>query len=782
MSRTTPSGGPPSGRRPSARRGSTKPVPARGRRKPAVPAASRLPALRTPASTPLIAPERKTFARRLHAGVLKLKGGLGNTGLCPLGILVGLAAGWQLCGAHRLVLAALDALPTTTAMFASVVLLSAALGPWIPERIVLSASRFLRHRHMESSEMKDVDQTGTFWMLRAIRHRDPGTSWLTFAILASAAGTISLLTLASAATAVAIYQFLQEGFFWTQLTRALLEWGGVTLWLGLSWVLNGLLAATLLPVQLPWMAKDGRRSPGTASLWLGIGAAFWMFEIAANFGLSAVQAYLIGILPMFALAGMGASWSRRSDVAARPDPSADPVAPEQRGRGDWLIWLSLVVLGLAAAWIGGGFITCVRNVSGVTVAISPLALFFMLTGMGIVAAGIHLSGREQSASGCGMGLWAAGLGGGIIATTLAYVPIGGVLAPMQAVLAAVPIGYALGYTERAWLARAGSGALGFAQLLSALLGSLAVGIITGTWWLMPVVGAIGAVCVGALVLMAFGGLVQIYQQDRSVRVHQQRLALVFASLAGAISLFPANARRWLDIERRNVVGGAGHVDLDWLHLDTALTSHRVCLIGITPESLASLAHPPSAHVDILPMTPRGEPRLAWTGDSQRVRIASVEALRALRLERRRYDVVYQYTGNADPRDRFAAYSVEWFETLRGRLAPGGMIVLDVVLASWTPAALQVIAATFEHATGLPAEWTLTSGEGGPILRFRSSSAGVTNDAEQPGGWAPVAGLLEGAEHIGLHSLKRDRLTALLRTNTGTTVSGLLAWLESCRAR
>ena len=113
----------------------------------------------------------------------------------PVAVLIGLAAGWQWSGMRTILASAIDPLPATTTMLGAIVLLTTAVGPWLPERIIHWIAHIIGRRSRQA-DMPVADGTGTFWMLRAIRDRDESLMWLVLALLASLAGAVSL-TMAS---------------------------------------------------------------------------------------------------------------------------------------------------------------------------------------------------------------------------------------------------------------------------------------------------------------------------------------------------------------------------------------------------------------------------------------------------------------------------------------------------------------------------------------------------------------------------------------------------------
>jgi len=222
-----------------------------------------------------------------------------------------------------------------------------------------------------------------------------------------------------------------------------------------------------------------------------------------------------------------------------------------------------------------------------------------------------------------------------------------------------------------------------AQLISALLAGSAIGLVVGQWWAMPKLGPMGMVTAGALLMLAFGGLMQIYEENRPIRTQRQRLALVFASLAGVILLFPSDARRWARWEREHASVEAAGPDLAWLAAGEIGEADKLCVIGIDPRLAVPWLAAHDGHADLFELSDRAwHPAPAWSTGA-RLRISPMPAFRALRLERRRYELIYQRTSSRRPTHRFAEYSAEWFVRLAERTAAGGRILIDVPLAGLT---------------------------------------------------------------------------------------------------
>ena len=461
--------------------------------------------------------------------------------LHPAAVLLGLAAGWQWSGMRMILGAILDPSPATVTMLGAIALLMAAVGPRVPGRMVLGFVRLFGRRWRIRGTAAPGDST-TFWMLQAVRNRDESLLWLSLAVLCSTAGAVTLLTILLRAPATQLYHYLLDHFFWTSLTLAMLEWVGITLLTGSVWLMNGLSVGALASAAAA--RTESRRSPPgiAAGLLLGLAIAWMLDDRWADRGMSGTQVLMLGVLPMFALSVIAVRLSQRAELRRLADAAPEADVPELSGRAEGWIWLSLVVWGLGSVLAGSGWLSCrwilASHHAGTW---DELSGYLLVLGTGAALASFHAQRRKQSASGCGMALWVAGIGTGTAAMLTAYRPTGAAAGLLQIALLALPIGYALHYAERAWLARAGSETLGFTQMMTALLGGCAISLIAAHRWVQPALGPIGMMTAGALVMLAYGGLVQIYEEDRPTHIRRLRLGLVFASLAAAISSAPSGA-------------------------------------------------------------------------------------------------------------------------------------------------------------------------------------------------------------------------------------------------
>ncbi len=677
---------------------------------------------------------------------------------------------------------AIDPLPATTAMVGAIALLTAALGPWVPERMVLGVARFIRQRSRRAGGPA-VDGTGTFWMLRAVRDRDEPLMWLSLSVLAAAAAGISLLTLVLTRTFVGVYEYMLDRFFWTNLTLAGLEWVGVALLIGPLCLVYGVVAATLAPV-VGAGTRSQRRPPGVVSgVLVGLGAAWLAHQEWAEWALSGRQEFMAGVLAMFVLAGLSARLSQRADRLCRPDGDGEAMAPEVTAGAEALIWLLLVAWGIASVLVGSGWAAC--RSAGTSVPTPPSGVFgwcILVTAVGMGMASLYARGTRRSASGCGMAAWAAGVGAGGAATLTSYYPAATWGSVVQVLMAALPFGYALHYAERAWLARVGSETLGFAQLMSAVLGGLGIGVIAVRWWALPTLGAMGMMTGGALLMLASGGMMQIYEEDRPARIRHLRLALVFASLAGATVLFPADAQRWARLVRQRRQAEPTTLGLDWLASEELPPARRVCLIGVDPTAAAQWPGLGKAYVDIIPLVPGARSSGTTLPAGGRTQVLQVSAFRMLRLEHLRYDLSYQRGSTSRRMCGFAEYSAEWLARLARRTRPGGRVVIDAPLAGMTARAIAVIAVTFEHAMAAPANWVVVDAGGEPQFRLTAApGSAVPAEAEWQGQWSPVEWLLADHPNLRAHSIQRDWITHALRTEEPVPVSSLVQWLNDCRS-
>lgn len=702
------------------------------------------------------------------------------TGPVPPGaamIMLGLAVGWQ-CAAFQSILASvIGPDPETTAMVVVIALLAAAVGPWLPGRVILEIAQAIQRKNRASTG-PDAETSGSFWILRAVHERDDSLVWLSVSVLACAAGVLSLMTLLLAGPFAHAYHYLLKHFFWSHLTLSAMEWLAAAMLIGPSWIIHGLLAATLATVAGP---DEPAQQPSrvVAGALLGLGLALIIHDKWAAGVLSAGQEFMAGLLPVFLVAAFAAKMSQWADRLPR-SLTTDKAAPELPGGAEGLIWVSLVVWGISAALTGSGWVLCQQSAVSRTGLISAAwGSYTVAVGAGAAAAWWHTRRRARSASGCGMAAWTAGLCAGAAATIAAFHPDSRWSSLVELALLGLSFGYALHYAELAWLARAGCGAQGFAQLAGAILAGLAAGFIATPWWAINALGPVGLITAGSLLMMSLGGIVQIYEADRPSRTRHQRLAVVFASLAGAILLFPTATRRW-DHWQATAGPPASPADLTWLASSELPPSRHVCLIGVDVPSTLAWPGLGSARVDILPFQSSDHRAGRVPRPPGRTRVLKTSPFRALRIEHHLYDLVYLQGRRAGLDNRFPEYTVEWLSRLAARTKPHGRIVVDVPITGMNAESLVVIASTLQAATGSPAGWLLQNADHGPTLRLMSSPGTDSVPADPRAPLMPVVALPGGDHPPRSHSIQYNQIAASLRLRSRHTLEQLEVRPESHR--
>ncbi len=651
--------------------------------------------------------------------------------------------------------AAIEPTPGTAAMLTAVALLAAAIGPWLPERVLGTLARFLERRR---SAGRIADRPPADPSSPAGDH-EGALFYLSIALVCCTAGVVALATLALADPWHRAHEFLLARFFWTNLTLTALDWGWVAVSAGPSWIMLGLLYAMLCLVPHPRPTAGRHISEVAPGFLVGVGFALWAGEQARQGAVSCEQVFLLGVLGMFLMAGVAAY---RVQSSTRPAPPAGDDLPEVAPEGESVIWMSIVLWGAAASLLTIGWSSSFCRAEHAQSA-GTVSLFCLAVAAGYVAT--SLSPRTPGVNGCGMATWAAGIISALAITVTSLRPENSHLP--SGILIGAALGYALHQAETAWLQRVGSEAAGFAQLASALLTGAAIGLITGAWIAVPRLGAMGAAVAGALLMMGFGGLVQIYEKNCPVTVRHRRLAVIFASLAGAILVLPSDVQRWTQ----------------WEQLTAPRSSvRRVGLNGLLPGVVGPVCvidtqltrvqvDTRSASAERIPFGPFCRTSLAVPS-----RFSAHSAMRRLRLGHRRYALIYQRVPLAVGMLDDAQYSREWLEILRSHTSSGGHVVVDVDLATCDVEAIRVIAGTFRNAMNPSALWRIeTSDRREAILRLLCMPGSHASDLSA--GWQSVDALLDGADP-GEHSLRRSRLAGHARPED-TAIA--LRFLEACSA-
>ncbi len=674
-------------------------------------------------------------------------------------MLIGLAAGWQWAGMERILAAVLGPLPDVAGMFAVIALLAAAAGPWIPERLA-AAVGYRRARRMRTGgahgESGDAD-----WMLRSLRARDESLLWLLISLLACVQGLANLLVLALTGPFDRSHAYLLDHFFWTHLTLVALRWSAAVLLTGPGWMILGLLAVLPAPLANGRGDSPSRAGAVVAGLLLGLGLACSTGGLMRRAELSGDQILLLGLLPAFALAALAAFRSQRLDAQPAARRFASPSPPELQARGEGWIWLAGVIWGLGTAAATVGRLAVEPGSPSGFEPVESAGRTLALAGLAALLAGRQLRDSRRSAAGCGMAVWAAGAGTGAGAILTAFRPDSAPAAALVQGVCSLPAGYALAYITHAWLARTGGRASGFAQLLSAVLGGSGIGLIAGCWVLRPSLGPIGTMAAAALVLLAFGGLVQIHESSQPARTRHLRLSLVFGGLAVALVLFPAGARRWA----RSIAEGAGHpgaIVLPEALRSCILSTTRVCIIASTPAAAEALGRSLPARADVFGARRDEAPLRAG-----RAARSDMRWFTDLRIGRRQYDAIIYLPPPLSRTRAGADYSLEALSLLADRLRPGGRVVMFVPPEVVRHGRLDVVAATFAAVFG-EASGYLALREPGPdaglIMVSRRPDDPPTTTSDKGLNFNPLDLLAAGARRGSrpVHSMRRDRLSLSVR--------------------
>lgn len=685
-----------------------------------------------------------------------------------------MGAGLQWVSLQRMVSSLIDPTGTTTAMVGAISLLAAAVGPWLPVRVALGVTQLINRRRSAQAASSGVEP-GTFWMLRALRDQTPSLTWLSFSILAAIAGAGGLFILMLSRSMETLLAYLLQRFFWTDLTLTLLDWLSTVALIGPLFLLLGLLWAAAARLGTHRSGEPRPIGPMLSGTFLGLGLGVACADIWTDRGLAAEQLLLIGVMLMFVLAGASAVISLHSERIEQQGDLRKAEGPELTSGGEGRIWVCLVVWGVAAVLAGAGWTSTQHGVEIHNVAAADTGAYLLLIGIGAWAACWHVNRGQRSGSGCGMATWAAGIGAGI--AVLLLVHGGGRLAHAFSGMAlGLPLGYSLQYIRRAWMARAGSRTRGWAQLAGGLWAGCAVGTLLAGNWLLPMLGPIGTLTTASLLMLAFGGLVQIYERDRPTRVQNYRLAAIFMSLAAALLLFPHSARQWS--ERRTPAMTARIPSTESLARLGLPPIPRVCVIGTGTEAVEQIRSLGAGRIHVFPATARREDRLpAEVGPITGLVVSDQPPSRAFRTLRVSYDLIYQYGDGGQADTPLAGYTAEWLARLADRTVPGGWVVVDVPLDSMSRQGIKVLVETLRSATGGSIFLSLETHTPPTVVRLaarvHTPFASLTSPSA---GWRSADKLADEGERARVHSLRRDSLRTALRSAEGQRTS-LPAWLE-----
>lgn len=612
-----------------------------------------------------------------------------------------------------------------TSTLGVVLLLCLAVGPHLPEWIAGPLRALGRSRDLLAA-------------LVGVRPGQETDRARATSVFCGAAGILCVIQLALSGPYLRLHAYFLEHFFWTPLTLVLLNAIGLGLLLGAAWCVQGLIVVMLAsgrgwgrPSPEPHWSPAGQAIVGCALAWAT--ASAWLDR-----GMSGHQLYLIGALPLFVMSVVCVG-VRRAPLAAATQPADLSEAPDLAGADVWVCVGSLLTWAMGAVFVMGGLAgSGPAGSSGWYRSCS-----WLLLGIGVGGLGRWRGALRPAAplSDAGLWMWVCGLA---CAGALRIQPWGswnwfGLL------VAGWMLGYVLHWLEQASLARLGRERLVCAQLTTTVSAGAAAGLAVAHWWALPLLGSAGLLILGVLTLLGTAGILQIYTQDRPSHVRHARLALVFATLGGAILIFPGEVRQALQRERTAAQEAPAAAMDAWL-AESLARARSVCWLGpARPEELRRRA---DGRVVFLPTTGGGEG------------LRSPAAMNVL-TSRRRFDLLYQCWPQAG--ERFPQYSLEWFTRLVDAVGSDGRLVVDVPRAGLSAAALDVIAFTFLQACGGRAAAAHLSGPGGDWLRLTSPAdlPHSTSGHSLPQ-WTTLDA--DAGQARAVHSLTRDQLT--LRLDAG----------------
>lgn len=659
-------------------------------------------------------------------------------------LMIGLSAGLQFHGVRAMFAAEIDPLPATSTLVSVIALLAVALGTAVARRTGTALRKFSRR------------WTGRFEDTLA-------QPLLPLTLASAAAGFLTLLAVAFSGPVFGIYHLLLDQFFWTNVTLAGLEWAMV----------GGLLAAPGLAIGMLLTMLNAPRSGAVGSeraliirqgaILAGIALATLIDTIAGR-GLTAERLVLAGTLPLFVVAAGGMFMPHR--------PQRLPIRPQvgwmltNRSAGvNPVSGLALLIWASAMAAACASWLACRSELGG------PIRLRFAALTSGVVlgyAAAAALSGRRYVGS--GSSIWLCGVSIGLVAGLIAWGSESLLAVAVESFAISLPVGLALHAFTAAWYPIR---PLGLAQLNFTLLGGAALGLAASQWWGLPQFGAMGTVCVAALILLATGGLVELYD-PRPARSRRFHLGVVFACLAAAIVLFPAFTKDWAQRGRQRLAARVASASPTAVLAEALADVRTACLIGVDPPALERIPPGRTTTLEVLPLSSwRTLPRPVQ--QTNRIHVIAMPAPRALRLSHARYHLIYQciQPGQAD----MGAYcSAEWLGRLGRHLVGGGTLMIELPLSGLDRRSLIDRAGTFLHMSRSECWWSVIA-DGEPKLLLRSGPVLPHPHVQQTSSWQRIERLLTGDDDgWSMHSMRCRSNTARTSARTSARGEALIAWL------
>ena len=590
----------------------------------------------------------------------------------------------------------------------SVVSTWAAIGPWAAHRAAAMVGR---------------GWTGAAGAWARVRGKRPSVRqeqiaralmpWMLLSTIDVALGVLVLAGLPLSGSTAAAWRHLTERFLWTEATELICLLLLMSLVLAPIALAGGLqlvalyagaialqrIAAYVWPgpdlrVPLNSSSRRPRKSlsgpPAPASVrsihehgvtaaWLaGAAAGVAMLHLAAP-RLSATQWVLLGAVFSFLVSAGGVVVMRRIErLPPRHGRARGGLGEEElewspaRGSTRLVVAAALGWGAATAAWCSGWCARIAEAGPLAAVGIGGIFLAGLSTGAWL---SLGLLRRTYSTGGYGMALLMAGLTT-LAGTTweLAMGPHPGWARPTFATaVAALGLGYALPYGRRALAARVANPAHASARWLTATLAGAAAAFCA-----RAALGGVPArevvvLTTTSLVLLIFGGLLQVYDAESQRPLRRRRLAAVFAALGLALAVLPRAAERAMAASSWPSLAGPGPPPQAVREIVAAL---RLAPDGAAVAAIGagfSIDPPLMGRVHLIPWACDDSVRHApWhSGDPEQ---AAADAW--WRRARGRYDLIIQTTGGLRPAERWNRWTHEWLVGLRRRMASHGAVLVE----------------------------------------------------------------------------------------------------------
>lgn len=472
--------------------------------------------------------------------------------LCASAICTGVAGGLLLVGSVGLFHAILDPLPQTTAMVVALVLLAAAIGPWIPQQIIAHQLRLIAR-----DERRGPTEASLTLFPTSFSPQQRGLLWVLVAILSVTAGATAIIGTWMTGPLERLHQWFVDHSIISAIELSILDLFVIAGATTIPWLILGLLTTCLhhLAAAQEPPARQGGGLMASILIGAAVGALLAQTETMQT---SPGRTILIGTIPLFfaaVIAVLRAGRKRPSDENSEP---AFPLLPEWTSEGAYVLLGALVVWGI---------------VLGTVLSVWPRALHIAMplprldatAGGGLIlaiAVGSLIGGRRarkaaEPAGACGpvLVLVGATTGLAIIGCALLFSDAraaGNSLTGWRTVLSVsllamsgIGLGTAFPYLRRAIVVQSGSPAIASAQVLSAAIFGTILGVVLTLCWVTPAAGTLVSLSITVLLALLTGGLLIIFEIGRPAGRRGRRLLAVFATLLFMMMGLPIAAQRWL---------------------------------------------------------------------------------------------------------------------------------------------------------------------------------------------------------------------------------------------